>query len=142
MVIPWNGFQLSELLKEVEPTADAKYVRFETLLDPKKFPNQSSGLYPWPYQEGLRVDEAMNELTLLATGLYGKPLPAQDGAPLRLVVPWKYGFKSIKTIVKIELTDKQPASTGFTLTSTRANPTHAGRSRARSVLASSAGGRP
>jgi methionine sulfoxide reductase catalytic subunit len=108
MVIPWNGFNLSSLLQEVEPTAAAKYVRFETLMDPKKFPGQSSPFYPWPYQEGLRMDEAMNELTILATGLYGKPLPAQDGAPLRLVVPWKYGFKSIKTIVKIELVDKQP----------------------------------
>jgi methionine sulfoxide reductase catalytic subunit len=110
MVIPWMGFKLSDLLKEVEPTGQAKYVRFTSILDPKDMPGQSSPFYPWPYQEGLRLDEAMHDLTILATGLYGKPLPAQDGAPLRLVVPWKYGFKSIKAIIKIELVDQQPAT--------------------------------
>jgi methionine sulfoxide reductase catalytic subunit len=108
MVIPWNGFSLASLLQEVEPTSDAKYVRFETLLDPQQMPGVKSPFYPWPYQEGLRLDEAMNELTLLATGLYGEPMPNANGAPIRLVVPWKYGFKSIKSIVKIELVDYQP----------------------------------
>ena len=108
MVIPWNGFTLASLLKEVEPTSAAKYVRFETLLDESQMPGTKNKLYPWPYQEGLRLDEAMNDLTLLATGLYGEALPGQNGAPIRLVVPWKYGFKSIKSIVKIELTDEQP----------------------------------
>jgi sulfoxide reductase catalytic subunit YedY len=108
MVIPWTGFMLSSLLKEVEPTADAKYVRFETVYRPKEMPGQSSPFYPWPYQEGLRLDEAMHDLTILATGLYGQPMPNQNGAPIRVVVPWKYGFKSIKSIVKIELVDKQP----------------------------------
>lgn len=108
MVIPWEGFTLFQLLQDVEPLSSAKYVRFETLLDPQQMPGQKSRLYPWPYQEGLRMDEAMHDLTILATGLYGKPLPPQDGAPIRLVVPWKYGFKSIKSIVKIELVDYQP----------------------------------
>jgi len=108
MVIPWNGFPLASLLKEVEPTSEAKYVRFETLFDPEQFPGQKSPFYPWPYQEGLRLDEAMNDLTLLATGLYGEMMPNPNGAPLRLVAPWKYGFKSIKSIVKIELVDYQP----------------------------------
>ena len=109
MVIPWTGFPLANLLKEVEPTSDAKYVRFETVYRPEEMPGQgNSFFYPWPYQEGLRLDEAMNELAILATGLYGQPLPNPDGAPIRLVVPWKYGFKSIKSIVKIELTDQQP----------------------------------
>ena len=108
MVIPWMGFPLARLLKEVEPTSDAKFVRFETLMDKKQFPREGNPLYPWPYEEGLRLDEAMHDLTILATGLYGQPLPNPDGAPIRLVVPWKYGFKSIKSIVKIELVDKQP----------------------------------
>jgi len=108
MVIPWTGFTLASLLKEVEPTSDAKFVRFETVYRPEEMPGQKSPFYPWPYQEGLRLDEAMNDLTLLATGLYGKPMPNSNGAPIRLVVPWKYGFKSIKSIVKIELTDTQP----------------------------------
>ncbi len=108
MVIPWQGFMLADLLKAVEPTSSAKYVRFETLLDKEQMQGQGSPSYPWPYQEGLRLDEAMNDLTILATGLYGEPLPPQSGGPIRLVVPWKYGFKSIKAIVKIELTDKQP----------------------------------
>ena len=88
MFIPWLGFPLSSLLKEVEPTSDAKFVRFETLMDQKQFPHQGSHLYPWPYQEGLRIDEAMHDLTILATGLYGGPLPTTNGAPIRLVVPW------------------------------------------------------
>jgi len=109
MVIPWTGFPLASLLKEVEPTSAAKFVRFETVYRPEEMPGQgSSFFYPWPYQEGLRLDEAMNDLTLLATGLYGQSLPNPSGAPIRLVVPWKYGFKSIKSIVKIELTDQQP----------------------------------
>jgi sulfoxide reductase catalytic subunit YedY len=115
MVIPWNGFSLASLLKEVEPTSAAKYVRFETLLDESQMPGTRNKLYPWPYQEGLRLDEAMNDLTLLATGLYGESLPAQNGAPIRLVVPWKYGFKSIKSIIKIELTDEEPATMWSTI---------------------------
>jgi sulfoxide reductase catalytic subunit YedY len=108
MVIPWQGFPLGKLLNEVGPKAEAKYVRFETLFDPEQMPGQNSRVYPWPYQEGLRLDEAMHDLTILATGLYGKAMPNQNGAPLRLVVPWKYGFKSIKSIVKIELVETQP----------------------------------
>lgn len=110
MVIPWQGFQLSELLKRVEPLGSAKYVAFETALRPKEMPGVG-GAFPvidWPYREGLRLDEAMNPLTLLATGLYGENLANQNGAPVRLVVPWKYGFKGIKSIVKITLTDKEP----------------------------------
>jgi sulfoxide reductase catalytic subunit YedY len=110
MVIPWNGFELSDLLNEVQPMTSAKYVSFTTLMDPKQFPAEASPTYPWPYNEGLRLDEAMHRLTILATGLYGHPLPNVDGAPIRLVVPWKYGFKGIKAIVKIELTETQPAS--------------------------------
>ena len=110
MVIPWMGFPLAELLQEVEPTSDAKYVRFETLYDPEKMPGQNTTWYQWPYIEGLRVDEAMNDLTILATGLYGKDLLPQNGAPVRLAVPWKYGFKSIKGIVKIDLVDEMPTS--------------------------------
>ncbi|HIE25596.1 MAG TPA: protein-methionine-sulfoxide reductase catalytic subunit MsrP [Anaerolineales bacterium] len=110
MVIPWIGFPLAELLKAVDPTPEAKYVRFETLADPDQMPGLSNKLYPWPYQEGLRLDEAMNDLTLLSTGLYGETLASQNGAPIRLVVPWKYGFKSIKSIVKIELTAEQPST--------------------------------
>ncbi len=100
MVIPWMGFPLAELLKEVEPTSDAKYVRFETIYDPEKMPGQNSNWYQWPYIEGLRLDEAMNDLTILATGLYGKELLPQNGAPVRLAVPWKYGFKNIKSIMR------------------------------------------
>ena len=110
MVIPWLGFPLSKLLDEVQPTADAKYVRFETILDPENMPGQKSPWFDWPYVEGLRLDEAMNELTLLATGLYGKDLLPQNGAPIRLVTPWKYGFKSIKSIVKIDLVADMPTS--------------------------------
>ena len=108
MVIPWNGFELNKLLAEVEPMTSAKYVKFTTLFDPEQFPGQESPFYPWPYTEGLRLDEAMHPLTLIATGLYGESLPNPSGSPLRLVVPWKYGFKSIKAIVKIELTETQP----------------------------------
>lgn len=110
MVIPWNGFPLASLLKQVEPTSSAKYVRFETLFDPEQMPGLSQPWYDWPYQEGLRLDEAMHDLTILATGLYGDLMPAQNGAPIRLVVPWKYGFKSIKSIVRIELVAEQPAT--------------------------------
>ena len=110
MVIPWTGFTLASLLKEVEPTSDAKYVRFETVLRPEEMPGQKSPFYPWPYQEGLRLDEAMHDLTILATGLYGMDMPNQNGAPIRLVVPWKYGFKSLKSIVKIELVEEQPTT--------------------------------
>lgn len=108
MVIPWNGFTLASLLKEVDPKSEAKYVRFETLLDESQMPGTKNKLYPWPYVEGLRLDEAMNDLTLLATGIYGETILPQNGAPIRLVVPWKYGFKSVKSIIKIELTDEEP----------------------------------
>lgn len=118
MVIPWTGFELGDLLNEVQPMTSAKYVAFTTIMDPAEMPGQGSSLYPWPYTEGLRLDEAMHRLTILATGLYGHALPNVDGAPLRLVVPWKYGFKNIKAIVKIELTDKQPATFWNTISST------------------------
>ncbi len=110
MVIPWLGFPLAALLQMVEPKSEARYVRFVSISDPAHLPGQAKypRSYPWPYTEGLRLDEAMHPLTLLATGLYGKPLPPQSGAPIRLVVPWKYGFKSAKAIVRIELTDRQP----------------------------------
>jgi sulfoxide reductase catalytic subunit YedY len=110
MVIPWEGFTLASLLNLVEPTSDAKYVRFETVYRPEEMRGQKSELYPWPYQEGLRLDEAMHDLTFLATGLYGEPNVPQNGAPIRLVVPWKYGFKSIKSIVKIELVAEEPST--------------------------------
>jgi len=110
MVIPWMGFPLNRLLEVVEPTARAKYVRLETLYDPDQMPNQRTQIFPWPYIEGLRLDEAMHDLTLLATGIYGKSLTPQNGAPIRLVVPWKYGFKSIKSIVKIDLVEEMPVS--------------------------------
>jgi sulfoxide reductase catalytic subunit YedY len=108
MVIPWVGFPLANLLKRVEPTGNAKYVAFETLYAPDQMPGQRSSVLRWPYAEGLRLDEAMHPLTLLAVGLYGETLPNQDGAPIRLVVPWKYGFKGIKSIVKIRLQSDQP----------------------------------
>ena len=111
MVIPWVGFPLSTLLDKVEPTSQAKYVAFQTLYDPKRMPNQATGVLDWPYVEGLRLDEAMHPLTILATGLYGETLPPPDGAPIRLVVPWKYGFKSIKSIVKISLVAEEPPTT-------------------------------
>ncbi len=110
MVIPWVGFPLSKILNDVEPTSAARYVRFETVLRPDEMPGQKSRFYPWPYQEGLRMDEAMHDLALLATGLYGGELPAQNGGGIRLVTPWKYGFKSIKAVVKIELVADEPAT--------------------------------
>ena len=109
MVIPWTGFQLSSLLERFEPTSKAKYVAFETVYDKKNpLPGQKRSVLQWPYREGLRIDEAMHPLSFMAVGVYGKPLPNQNGAPLRLVVPWKYGFKSIKSIVKIRFTEEQP----------------------------------
>ncbi|CAN5776423.1 protein-methionine-sulfoxide reductase catalytic subunit MsrP [soil metagenome] len=112
MVIPWVGFSLSKLLAAVEPTSAAKFVAMETLLDPERMPNQrNSSVLDWPYVEGLRIDEAMHPLTILATGMYGQELPPQDGAPVRLVTPWKYGFKGIKSIVKISLMATKPPTT-------------------------------
>jgi sulfoxide reductase catalytic subunit YedY len=108
MVIPWVGFPLADFVKRFKPTSRAKYVSFTTLLDPKQMPGQRSGWLEWPYVEGLRIDEAMHPLTLLAVGLYGKTLPNQNGAPIRLVVPWKYGFKGGKSIVHIRFTERQP----------------------------------
>ncbi|MBF0340811.1 MAG: protein-methionine-sulfoxide reductase catalytic subunit MsrP [Magnetococcales bacterium] len=110
MVIPWVGFPLGDLLKRFEPTPKARYVAFETLHDPKQLPGQSRNVLQWPYREGLRLDEAMHPLTILAVGMYGQRLPNQNGAPLRLVVPWKYGFKGIKSIVRITLTEQQPVT--------------------------------
>jgi methionine sulfoxide reductase catalytic subunit len=111
MVVPWVGFAVSKLLEAVQPMGGAKYVAFETLHDPKRFPNQTTDVLPWPYVEGLRLDEAMHPLAIFATGLYGQELPGQDGAPIKLVVPWKYGFKGIKSIVKVTLTEVEPPST-------------------------------
>ena len=111
MVIPWNGFPLSALIKQVEPTTKAKYLAFETLYDSKQMPQARFAGISFPYVEGLRMDEAMHPLTLLATGMYGEALPKQNGAPVRLVVPWKYGFKSIKSIVKIKFVEKEPPTT-------------------------------
>lgn len=108
MVIPWTGFPLRQLLEEVEPTPDARFVAFETAVIPEVMNGVNSAMFPFPYLEGLRLDEAMNELTLLATGLYDEPMPPQNGAPIRLVVPWKYGFKSIKSIIRISLVADQP----------------------------------
>ena len=108
MVIPWLGFPLADLLKRFEPTSKAKYVSFETLFDPEQMPGQKRNVLDWPYAEGLRLDEAMHPLSFIATGLYGKDLLNQSGAPLRLVVPWKYGFKSIKSIVRISFVEEQP----------------------------------
>ncbi|HEU5396658.1 MAG TPA: protein-methionine-sulfoxide reductase catalytic subunit MsrP [Verrucomicrobiae bacterium] len=111
MVIPWVGYSLAKLLNIVEPLSGAKFVAFETLLDPTRMPGQHSDVLEWPYVEGLRMDEAMHPLTILASGIYGRALPPQDGAPIRLVVPWKYGFKGIKSIVKIKLLPAQPRTT-------------------------------
>lgn len=108
MVIPWLGFPLADLLKRFRPTSRAKFVAFETLADPRQMPGLRQRILQWPYREGLRIDEAMHPLTLLAIGLYGRELPNQNGAPLRLVVPWKYGFKSIKSIVKISFVEQMP----------------------------------
>jgi sulfoxide reductase catalytic subunit YedY len=110
MVIPWTGFPLHRLLDDIQPTSQATYVKFTAILDPKDMPLQGSNFLPWPYVEGLRMDEAMHDLTLIVTGMYGTDLPKQDGAPIRLVVPWKYGFKGIKAIVKIELVNTQPTT--------------------------------
>jgi len=111
MVIPWLGFPLSDLITRLEPTGRAKYVELTTLADPQQMPGQRSRILPWPYVEGLRMDEAMHPLSFLAVGLYGKALPNQNGAPLRLVVPWKYGFKGVKSIVQIRFTETQPRTT-------------------------------
>ncbi len=109
MAVPWTGIPMKKFIEMAKPTSQAKYVRFVTFLDPKQAPGQrTQSWYPWPYFEGLRMDEAMNELTMLVTGIYGHPLPNQHGAPIRLIVPWKYGFKSIKSIVSIEFTREQP----------------------------------
>ncbi len=110
MVVPWIGFPLASFIKQLNPTSKAKYIEFTTLYDPKQMPGQRSGSIKWPYVEGLRMDEAMNPLSLMATGLYGELMPNQNGAPLRLVVPWKYGFKSIKSIVKIRFSETMPAT--------------------------------
>lgn len=110
MVLPWSGYLLADVLRRVEPLASARFVEFTTVHDPQAMPGQRTAALAWPYVEALRLDEAMHPLTLLATGLYGRPLPPQNGAPLRLVVPWKYGFKGIKSIVRIRLTDRQPAT--------------------------------
>jgi sulfoxide reductase catalytic subunit YedY len=111
MVIPWQGFPLASLVKRLEPTSRARFIEFTTLNDPAQMPGQNSDILPWPYVEGLRLDEAQHPLALMVTGLYGKPLPNQNGAPLRLVTPWKYGFKGGKSIVRIRLLGAQPATT-------------------------------
>lgn len=111
MVVPWLGFPLADLLRRFAPKTSAKFVVFHTLMDPKQLPGESGSALEWPYVEGLRMDEAMNPLTLMAMGLYGRSLPDQDGAPLRLIVPWKYGFKSIKSIVRITFSDRAPVTT-------------------------------
>lgn len=111
MVIPWVGFPLADMIKQFKPTSKAKFVEFVTLYDKERMPGQVLRVLPWPYTEGLRMDEAMNPLTLMSVGLYGNDLPNQNGAPIRLVVPWKYGFKNIKSIVKIRFTEHQPTST-------------------------------
>jgi sulfoxide reductase catalytic subunit YedY len=111
MVIPWVGFPLGDLLRRLDPTSRAKYVAFETLHDPEQMPGQERSVLDWPYREGLRIDEAAHPLAILAVGMYGRALPNQNGAPLRLVVPWKYGFKSIKSIVKIRLQETEPPTT-------------------------------
>jgi len=111
MVVPWNGYPLAEVIKRLEPTAKARFIEFTTLYDPAQMPGQRRGILDWPYVEGLRMDEAMHPLALLVTGIYGKPIPNQNGAPVRLIVPWKYGFKGGKSIVKIRFTADQPRNT-------------------------------
>ena len=111
MVIPWLGFPLGDLIRRLEPTGNARFVEFATLLDPDQMPGQRRSVLPWPYVEGLRLDEALHPLTLLAVGLHGRVLPNQNGAPLRLVVPWKYDFKGAKSIVRIAFTSAQPTNT-------------------------------
>jgi sulfoxide reductase catalytic subunit YedY len=108
MVVPWRGIPLADVIKRANPTSKAKFVEFTTLLDPKQMPGERTAVLPWPYTEGLRLDEALHPLALLTTGVYGRTLPNQNGAPLRLIVPWKYGFKGIKSIVRIKFTDEQP----------------------------------
>ena len=110
MVVPWTGFSLGSLISLAKPLSKAKFVVFETIMDPEQMPGQKQHWYPWPYSEGLTIEEAKNELSLMVTGVYGKPLPNQMGAPLRLAVPWKYGFKSIKSITRLRFTDKRPVS--------------------------------
>jgi len=111
MTVPWSGFAMRDLIRLAAPTSAAKFVEMETLVDPRSMPGTRLSIIDWPYREGLRLDEANNELAFLATGMYGKDMPKQDGAPIRLVVPWKYGFKSIKSIVRFTFTDKQPVNT-------------------------------
>lgn len=111
MVIPWDGFPFSKLVALADPKPEAKYVRFTSVYDPHDMPGQRDDILQWPYIEGLRMDEARNELTFIATGIYGRPIPNQDGAPLRLVTPWKYGFKGAKSLVKIEFVADQPRNT-------------------------------
>ncbi len=111
MVIPWVGIPMADVLKRFQPTSSAKFVEFVTLMDPEQMPGQRRGSFPWPYREGLRIDEAMHPLSIFAVGVYGKEMPAQNGAPIRLVVPWKYGFKSSKSLVKIRFTEEQPLNT-------------------------------
>lgn len=111
MVIPWQGVQLRDVISRLQPLPSAKFIEMTTLLDPEQMPGQKRNVLPWPYKEGLRLDEANHTLTLLATGMYGKSLPNQNGAPLRLVVPWKYGFKGVKSIVRIRFTDTMPSTT-------------------------------
>ena len=110
MVIPWQGFQLSNLIKMLDPKSDTKYVEFETFFKPEEANNQKQNWYPWPYREIITINEAMHPLSFIATGVYGKPLPKQNGAPIRLVLPWKYGFKSIKSIVKIKFSNSKNKS--------------------------------
>ena len=146
MVIPWMGFPLADLIKRMKPTSKAKYVYFETLNDPKQMPALKRKILDWPYTEGLRMDEAMHPLTFLATGIYGKELLNQNGAPLRLVVPWKYGFKSIKSIVKIRFTSHKPVGSwqkiskreyGFYSNVNLMFPTHVGANAKNDVLVTS-----
>jgi sulfoxide reductase catalytic subunit YedY len=111
MVIPWRGVPLADLVRAAEPTGNAKYVRFETIVRPEEMPGQRRPILDWPYVEGLRMDEAMNPLAMMVTGVYGEDLPNQNGAPLRLMVPWKYGFKNVKSIVKMEFTEEEPVNT-------------------------------
>jgi sulfoxide reductase catalytic subunit YedY len=115
MTVPWTGFPISKLLEKVSPKPEAKFIRFQTFFRPAEAPGFADKSYPWPYTEGLRIEEAMNPLALFVTGIYGKPLPKQHGAPIRVIVPWKYGYKSIKSIVKIEFVDKQPSTLWETL---------------------------
>ena len=110
MAVPWTGVPMSRLITLVQPKAEARYIRFETFLDPSVAPGQRQSWYPWPYVEGVTIDEAMNEMAFIGTGLYGRPMEKQNGAPLRIVLPWKYGFKSIKSIVNLTFTDQRPVS--------------------------------